>query len=95
MVDANEAERIGLVSRVVPDEHLTKTARDLAGEIAKMPPLALELTKRALLKVVDGNDFETQLLYESQAASIAARSEDSKEAVEAFLEKREPHYRGK
>lgn len=95
MVDAKEAERIGLVSSVVPDEELMKTARELAAKIAKMAPLTLEMTKRAVLKAVDGNDFEAQLVYESLAQNVVIHSEDTKEAVRAFLEKREPQFKGR
>ena len=95
MVDAREAERIGLVSRVVPDEELLKTARELAARIAKMAPLTLELTKRAVVKGIEGHDFEAQLVYESLAQNAASNSEDYREAVQAFLEKREPQFEGR
>ena len=95
MVDVREAERIGLVSRVVPDEELLKTARELAARIARMAPLTLEMTKRAVLKGVEGHDFEAQLVYESLAQNAASNSEDYREAVQAFLEKREPQFEGR
>jgi len=95
MVDAKESERIGLVSRVVPDEDLTKTARELAARIAKMAPLTLEMTKRAVLEAVDGSDFAAQLVYESLGQNVVAQSEDAREAIQAFLEKREPQFKGR
>ena len=95
MVDAREAERIGLVSRVVPDDELLKTAGELAARIAKMAPLTLELTKRVVLRGVEGHDFEAQLVQESLAQSVASKSEDFQEAVQAFLEKREPQFKGR
>jgi len=95
MVDAKEAERIGLVSRVVPDGELMRTARELAARIAKMPPITLEMTKRAALKGATATDFETQLVYESLGQNVVAQSEDTKEAMRAFLEKREPQFKGR
>jgi enoyl-CoA hydratase/carnithine racemase len=94
MISASEAERIGLVSKVVPDEELIKTVKELAAKMAKMSPLALELTKKEVLKGLR-NDFEAQLGYEAWAQSVLTQSEDIKEGMNAFLEKREPHFKGR
>lgn len=94
MIDAREAQRIGLVSKVVPPEDLMKTAADLAEKLAKLPPIALGLTKRAAYRGMV-NDLEQQLDFETYAQNLCAGTEDHKEAVKAFLEKREAIFRGR
>ena len=94
IIDAKEAMRVGLVSRVVPDSDLMKVAKELAKKIAKGPSIALELTKRAvyrdiLLGLRYGLDFE------SYAQNICFGSEDHKEGVTAFFEKREAQFKGR
>ncbi len=93
-VDAAEAERIGLVNRVVPADRLMEEALQVAGRLAEAPTKALGLMKRAFdrsLRVTLGD----QLAYEADLQAIAARSEDFHEGVKAFLEKRPAGFRGK
>ncbi len=88
-VSAAEAERLGIISRVVPPDELIKTAQELAAKIAQQPPIAAELTKKLVNHgMVDNMAFFSDL--ESKAQQICFQSEDYKEAVHAFLEKRPP-----
>jgi len=93
LIDAYEAEKIGLISRVVPHEDLMKVTEELALKIAKGPSVAIELTKRGMCRALN-NDLETQLEFEGYGQNVCFKTEDFKEATSAFLEKREPHFRG-
>jgi len=93
IIDANEAERIGLVSRVVPHEELMKRAQELAEKIANGPPIAVELVKRLMWENIR-NRWREQLLLETYAQNLCRTTQDQKEAVQAFLEKREPQFKG-
>jgi 2-(1,2-epoxy-1,2-dihydrophenyl)acetyl-CoA isomerase len=93
IIDAKEAERLALVNRVVPHDDLMKEAKALAAKLAKGPPIAIELTKRAVYKSLQ-NDLERQLDFESYAQNICFGTEDNKEGIRAFIEKREPLFRG-
>jgi len=93
IIDAYEAERIGLVARVVPHDDLMKVTEDLALKIAKGPSVAIELTKRGMCRALN-NDLETQLEFEGYGQNVCFKTEDFKEATTAFLEKREPHFHG-
>jgi 2-(1,2-epoxy-1,2-dihydrophenyl)acetyl-CoA isomerase len=92
-VDAATAERIGLISRVVPAERLMDEANTLAARLAQAAPIALALAKRALNRAVDSN-LEDALEFEAQLQSIAGRSADHQEGVAAFVEKRPPNFQG-
>jgi 2-(1,2-epoxy-1,2-dihydrophenyl)acetyl-CoA isomerase len=95
IIDAAEAERMGLVNRVVPHEDLIPTARDLAMKIAKGPSVAIELMKGAIYHSLECNSFASQLVYEAWAQELCYATEDVKEGVMAFLEKRPPKFIGK
>ena len=93
-IDAGAAFAMGLVSEVTPDGGALPRARELAQSIAAMPPLAV----RAIKEVVQtGSDapFDVALLLERKAFQILFDSEDQKEGMRAFLEKRLPVYRGR
>ncbi len=94
IIDAREAERIGLVSRVVPHEKLMPTVQELAGKIAKGPSVALELNKRAVYKALD-NTLESVLDFEHWGQNVCYATEDHKEAIQAAIEKRDPVFKGK
>jgi 2-(1,2-epoxy-1,2-dihydrophenyl)acetyl-CoA isomerase len=91
---SKDAERLGLVSKVVPAEHLMETTRELATKLAQGPPRAIGLTKRAFNKSIS-SDLETVLEYESYLQEIAGATADHIEAVRAFFEKRKPVFKGK
>ena len=95
LIDAAEAERLGIVSQVVPPDELMKVVKELATEIAKQPPVALELAK----KIVWRGEIDViahQLDLETYAQRICFLTEDHKEAVSAFMEKRpQPQFKGR
>ena len=95
LISAVEAERLGLVSRVVPPDELMKASQELAARIAQQPPIALELTKRLVYRsIID--DIAHHLDWETYAQQLCFRTEDFKESALAFLEKRpRPQPRGK
>jgi len=95
LIGAAEAERLGLVSRVVPLDELMKASQELAARIAQQPPIALELTKRLVYRsMID--DIAHHLDWETYAQQLCYRTEDFKESALAFLEKRpRPQPRGK
>jgi enoyl-CoA hydratase/carnithine racemase len=94
IVGADEALKIGLVSKVFPHAQLMDEARKLAGSIAAGPSVAVELTKRGLQRSLE-NDLKTQLDYETYAQNICRQTEDHKEGIRAFAEKRKPAFVGR
>ena len=94
-VDAAEAERLGIVNKVVPHDELMNETMALAKKIASGPPLTIELIKRAIYKGFAETDLEHQLNFEMYLQRLAFATEDFKEGVTAFLEKREPKFQGK
>ena len=93
-VDAEESERIGLVNRVVVPESLDKEAEAFARELVAAPPLPLSLTKAIVNRAFE-TSLETDLERQGQGQAQAIKSEDHREAVEAFLEKRPPRFSGR
>ncbi len=93
-LSAEEAVAIGLIFKTFPDDTFADEAMQLAKTLAQMPTVGLGLTKRALNYSLT-NDLETQLAIEEQLQSFAANTEDYKEGVAAFLEKRKPVFKGK
>lgn len=94
MVDAAEALRIGLVGRVVAHEDLLKHAIGLATNIAGNPPLAVRALKRGLRKALDP-DWRDLGAFVSQTLGALFLTEDHREGVRSFLEKRAPVYVGR
>jgi enoyl-CoA hydratase len=93
-IDAEEAYRIGLVNKVVPAEELMEAAKKLAGKIAKKAPLAIQFAKEAVNRSLEVGIYEG-LAHESYLHALACATEDKKEGVQAFLEKRKPDFQGK
>ncbi len=91
---ADEAERIGLATRVVPDEELSVAAHALATQLASGPPIALALTKRLLVESASAT-LEAQLRSELTHIKTCFGSADVREAMAAFMEKRAPRFQGR
>jgi len=94
LIDAREAERIGLVSRVVPHDDLMKVCREFAARLVKGPSVSIELTKRMVYDGLEANSWSAQLAYEGWAQSMARQTDDVTEGQRAFVEKREPAFKG-
>jgi len=93
-VDAEEAYRIGLVNRVVPGEELMEAVMGLAKKIASRPPLAVKYAKEAVNRSQEG-DAASGYALESYLHALTCTTEDKKEGVTAFLEKRKGEFKGK
>jgi 2-(1,2-epoxy-1,2-dihydrophenyl)acetyl-CoA isomerase len=92
-VSAADAERLGLVGRVVGAADLASEARSVAARLAAGAPRAMALTKRALETAWD-RDLDAALEYEAQIQDLAGRTRDHQEGMAAFLEKRPPRFSG-
>ena len=93
-VAADEALRLGLVNQVFPDAELLQRTYEFASKLAKAPPLAISLVKRAVYQGLR-SDLPTGLDLISAYLAMARTSDDHAEAMAAFREKREGHYRGR
>jgi len=93
-IDAFEAERIGLIYTYYSSDTFDDEIDKLAYKLANMPTKALAFTKKALNQSME-NSFEDQLALESKYQITSAESEDYQEGVNAFIEKRTPHFKGK
>ncbi len=94
IVDAETALRYGIVSRVLPDAELMPAALALAQRIAEHPPLAVRFAKRAINRGMQ-TDLDSGLEYERYAAAMIIDSDDRKEGMRAFVEKRKPVFTGR
>jgi len=94
VIDADEALRIGLVSRVVPHERVLPEALALADQIAANPPLAVRKLKAGLARALDP-DWDQLGRWVSTSLAELFRTEDHREGVRAFLEKRPPRFEGR
>jgi 2-(1,2-epoxy-1,2-dihydrophenyl)acetyl-CoA isomerase len=94
IIDAQEAERIGLINRVVPHSELAKLTRELADRLARGPTRAIGLCKRTLNLGISA-DLASLLDAEAEGQAVARQTEDYWEGVQAFLEKRSARFLGK
>ncbi|MGC9106312.1 MAG: enoyl-CoA hydratase/isomerase family protein [Thermoprotei archaeon] len=92
-IPAKEAERIGLVNKVVPLSELEKATRELAMKLAKKPPVSIAIIKLMVNKGAEAAQ-DIGLEMESLGWGVVFSTEDQKEGVNAFLSKREPNFKG-
>jgi 2-(1,2-epoxy-1,2-dihydrophenyl)acetyl-CoA isomerase len=93
LIGAQEAERLGLINRVVPAAELPQQTRELAERLARGPTRAIGLCKRTL-NIALTADLATALEAEAEGQGLASQTEDHWEGVQAFLEKRPPQFTG-
>jgi enoyl-CoA hydratase len=94
MIKADEAERIGLINKVVPIDELDACVQEIAVKIAKKSIIAVKLCKAAINRGAQVG-LESGLKYERELYSISLTTEDKQEGVAAFVEKREANFKGK
>jgi 2-(1,2-epoxy-1,2-dihydrophenyl)acetyl-CoA isomerase len=94
VISAQEAAGMGLVNRVVPAAELDAFVRGWADRLAAGPPIALSMTKRLLTNAFSVT-LDEALEHEAMAQSVNLATEDTGEAIKAFLEKREPRFKGR
>jgi len=93
-ITAEEAERVGLVNKVAAPDELENVTMELAASLAKAPTKAIGLIKRTLNKALT-SDLDALLDYEAYIQQIASETEDHKEGVSSFLEKRPARFQGR
>lgn len=93
-VSAVEAERLGMIYKVIPLENFAEEVNKLAVKVSNLPTKALGLIKKALNASMS-NNLEEQLALESKYQIDAAQTEDYSEGVAAFIEKRQPNFKGR
>jgi enoyl-CoA hydratase/carnithine racemase len=93
LVKAPEAQAMGLINRVVPKKDLEQAARDWAVSLARRSPVAVQIAKKAYYAAEDMN-YDKQFEYMNEAFARLCTTEDAKEGVSAFFEKRKPEWKG-
>ena len=93
-LEAEEAEHIGVLNKIVPAEDLERETMELAQKIANNPPLAVQMSKMMAYKALD-SDLEAALEQAAACQALALSSEDHREGVNAFIEKREAQFKGR
>ncbi|WP_371367368.1 Short-chain-enoyl-CoA hydratase [Sporomusa rhizae] len=94
MIDAEEAYRIGLVNKVVASEELMETAKAMAQKIMSRAPIAVQVCKAAVNEGMD-TDLESGVAYEAEVFGLCFATDDQKEGMAAFVEKRKAVFTGK
>ena len=92
VIDAREADKIGLVSKVVSDSNLLSESLNIAKQILNKSPIGIRLTKDALNINVDASSLEAAIKLENRTQVICSNSSDILEGIRATLEKREAKY---
>jgi enoyl-CoA hydratase/carnithine racemase len=92
MISASEAERLGLVNKVVPADELEAATMELAGKLAAKSPMALQIGKTAMYAMQD-IPYHDSIDYLSELFAALCSTEDAEEGVKAFLEKRKPEWK--
>jgi enoyl-CoA hydratase len=93
IIDAPEAERIHLASRVVPDDELLDVALDVAAEIAANSPTGVWMTKEVMWSQLEVGSLQAGIDLENRTQIMTTMTEDMPEAVMAFLQKRPPEFK--
>jgi 2-(1,2-epoxy-1,2-dihydrophenyl)acetyl-CoA isomerase len=93
-ISAAEAEKIGLIYKVFDDTEFNHAVQSIAETLCALPPQALALTKEALNASVN-NSLEEQLAVEDRLQTVAGKTQDFKEGISAFVQKRKPVFTGK
>jgi enoyl-CoA hydratase len=91
-IDATRAERLGLVSRVVPDAELPAAAQAMADDMLRNSPIGLRLTKECLNASLDAGSLEHVIAMEDRNQILCTRTSDFREGITAFLQKRPPQF---
>ncbi|MBI2711224.1 MAG: enoyl-CoA hydratase [Actinobacteria bacterium] len=94
IITADEAERLGLINRVVPPDELDAVVSEWAARLAAGPPVALASSKR-MLNDSFGRSMDEALEHEARSQVINLATEDVREAISAFFAKRDPHFQGR
>ncbi len=94
IIDGQEAERIGLVNKVVPHEELMSATMELANKLASKAPIAVVLSIEGIRRGL-GLNWEEYMQFQAKAITFCMNSEDHLEGARAFLEKRQPEFKGK
>jgi len=93
-IDAQEAYRIGLVNKVVPLGSLLDEAKNMAAKYARQPGFALKIIKKVVNEGIN-MDLQSALTYELRCFELLFATEDQKEGMQAFIEKRKPTFKGR
>lgn len=95
MIDARKALELGLVANVVPHDDLMKETLGLARRLAAGPPIAMGLAKRAVYQGLESSDLAAHMELELSFNNLCFFTEDAKEGVQSFRERRPPKFRGR
>lgn len=93
-ISANEAEQFGIINRIIAPELLMEETIKFAETIAKQPPIAIRFIKESVLKAIDASLYEG-MQHERKNFSLLFSTEDQKEGMRAFKEKRSPEFKGR